>query len=155
MSTTPSGNHESLKSEIQNCKKARSYTPLSCKIKHCIKANSTDRSRPAAFFTGDDLLLLTRRIWVQRQPMRQLTITRQKRVRFLEKAISDRGRVIALSYHHLEELVSHQREVVQQRISYIQSLSMVAAISSFRGVCLTLQSFDFLANSAQLIIKLG
>jgi hypothetical protein len=76
---------------------------------------------------------------------------RQKRARFLETAISDSGSVIVLSYHHIEELLSHQRdEVVQQRISYIQSLPMVAAVSSFRrdgliGAITDIQSFEISA----------
>lgn len=73
---------------------------------------------------------------------------RQKRARFLETALSDSGSVIVLSYHHIEELLSHQRdEVVQQRISYIQSLPIVAAVSSFRrdgviGAITDIQSFE-------------
>src|SRR6266702_996712 len=73
---------------------------------------------------------------------------RQKRARLLETAISDSGSVIVLSYQHIEELLSHQRdEVVQQRVSYIQSLPMVAAVSSFRkdgviGAITDIQSFE-------------
>ena len=55
MSTTPSGNHESPKSKILKRKKARSNTPLSCKIQYYIKANSADRSSRSAFFTDDEV----------------------------------------------------------------------------------------------------
>ena len=49
----PSGNHESPKSKIQKRKKARSNTPLSCKIEYYIKANSAYFSGQSAFFTND------------------------------------------------------------------------------------------------------
>jgi hypothetical protein len=49
----PSGNHESLKSKIPKRKKARSNTPLSCKIKYYIKTNSAYFSGHSAFFTDD------------------------------------------------------------------------------------------------------
>jgi len=53
MSTTPSGNHESPKSKILKRKKARSNTPLSCKIEYYIKTNSAYFSDQSAFFTDD------------------------------------------------------------------------------------------------------
>jgi hypothetical protein len=53
----PSGNHESLKSKIPKRKKARSNTPLSCKIKYYIKTNSAYFSGQSAFFTDDYLSL--------------------------------------------------------------------------------------------------
>ncbi|MET4236407.1 hypothetical protein ABIA85_009722, partial [Bradyrhizobium sp. LA6.10] len=50
------GNHESPKSKILKRKKARSNTPLSCKIEYYIKTNSAYFSDQSAFFTDDDLL---------------------------------------------------------------------------------------------------
>jgi hypothetical protein len=61
MSTTPSGNHESPKSKILKRKKARSNTPLSCKIEYYIKTNSAYFSDQSAFFT-DDLIIRDRYI---------------------------------------------------------------------------------------------
>ncbi|MGO4509411.1 hypothetical protein AB4Z51_20560, partial [Bradyrhizobium sp. 2TAF36] len=49
----PSGNHESPKSKILKRKKARSNTPLSCKIEYYIKTNSAYFSDQSAFFTDD------------------------------------------------------------------------------------------------------
>jgi hypothetical protein len=79
---------------------------------------------------------------------------RQKRARMFEKAIVDSGSVIVLSYHHIEELLSHQRdEVIAQRISHLQSLPMVAAVVSFRrdgviGAITDIQSFEISAAFA-------
>jgi hypothetical protein len=53
MSTTLSGNHESPKSKILKRNKARSNTPLSCKIEYYIKTNSGYFSDQSAFFTDD------------------------------------------------------------------------------------------------------
>jgi len=64
MSTTPSGNHESPKSKILKRKKARSNTPLSCKIEYYIKTNSAYFSDQSAFFT--DLLIRVARVAVGR-----------------------------------------------------------------------------------------
>jgi hypothetical protein len=55
MSTTPSGNHESPKSKIPKRKKARSNTPLSCKIEYYIETNSACFSGQSAFFTDDQV----------------------------------------------------------------------------------------------------
>jgi hypothetical protein len=55
MPTTPSGNHESLKSKIPKRKKARPNTPLSCRTKYSIKTNSTYFPGRSAFFTDDFL----------------------------------------------------------------------------------------------------
>jgi len=55
MSTTPSGNHESLKSKISKRKKARSNSQLSCKIECYIKTNSACFSDRSAFFTDDQV----------------------------------------------------------------------------------------------------
>jgi hypothetical protein len=54
MPTMPSGNHESLKSKIQNRKKARPNTPLSCKIQYYIIATFAYFLGRSAFFTDDD-----------------------------------------------------------------------------------------------------
>ncbi|MGO4513520.1 hypothetical protein AB4Z51_41785, partial [Bradyrhizobium sp. 2TAF36] len=52
----PSGNHESPKSKILKRKKARSNTPLSCKIEYyIIKTNSAYFSDQSAFFTDDEV----------------------------------------------------------------------------------------------------
>ncbi|WP_439372039.1 hypothetical protein [Bradyrhizobium sp. DASA03120] len=53
MSTTPSGNHESLKSKIPKRKKARYNTQLSCKIEYFTETNSVYLSGGSAFFTVD------------------------------------------------------------------------------------------------------
>ncbi|MGO4513719.1 hypothetical protein AB4Z51_42825, partial [Bradyrhizobium sp. 2TAF36] len=53
----PSGNHESPKSKILKRKKARSNTPLSCKIEYYIKTNSAYFSDQSAFFTDDFVII--------------------------------------------------------------------------------------------------
>jgi hypothetical protein len=53
MPMMPSGNHESLKSKIQERKKARPDTPLSCKIQYYINTTSAYFSGRSAFFTDD------------------------------------------------------------------------------------------------------
>jgi hypothetical protein len=69
---------------------------------------------------------------------------RKKRARVFEKAIFDSGSVIVLSFHHIEELLSHHRdEVVGQRIGYLQSLPVVAAVASFRKDGVMEQSLTF------------
>jgi len=62
MSTTPSGNHESLKSKIPKRKKASSNYQLSCKIEYYIKTSFACFLARSAFFT-DDRLLLPQRSW--------------------------------------------------------------------------------------------
>jgi len=54
MSTTPPGIHELPKSKILKRKKARSNTPLSCKIKYYIETNSACFLGQSAFFTEDE-----------------------------------------------------------------------------------------------------
>jgi len=49
----PSGNHESLKSKIPKRKKARSSTPLSCKIEYFIQTTFAYFSGRSTFFTDD------------------------------------------------------------------------------------------------------
>src|SRR6478752_2013404 len=60
MSTTLSGNHESLKSKIRKRRKARSNTPLSCKIEYYFKTNSACFSGQSAFFTDDHRTFMAR-----------------------------------------------------------------------------------------------
>jgi hypothetical protein len=56
MSTTPSGNHESLKSKIPKRKKARSNYQLSCKIEYYIKTSFACFLARSAFFTDDSVM---------------------------------------------------------------------------------------------------
>src|SRR5215831_2277346 len=70
MSTTPSGNHESLKSKIPKRKKARSNSQLSCKIKYYIKTNSACFPARSAFFTDDTFVPATFMIIFRNLPMR-------------------------------------------------------------------------------------
>lgn len=59
---------------------------------------------------------------------------RRQRARTFEEAMASTGSVLLLSWHHLEELFSHHRaEVIAERMAYVQPLSMVAAVSSFRN----------------------
>lgn len=59
---------------------------------------------------------------------------RRQRARSFEEAMASTGSVLVLSWHHLEELFSHHRaEVIAERMAYVQSLPMVAAVSSFRN----------------------
>ena len=51
-------NHESPQSKILKRKKARSNTPLSCRIEYYIKTNSACFSDRSVFFTCDYRLLL-------------------------------------------------------------------------------------------------
>ncbi|MGY4354910.1 spore coat polysaccharide biosynthesis protein SpsF (cytidylyltransferase family) [Bradyrhizobium sp. i1.3.1] len=91
MSTTPSGNHESPKSKILKRKKARSNTPLSCKIEYYIKTNSAYFSDQSAFFTDDyvdardkpghdDYRWIARRIYARLN--RRYVVLRPSRVAF-------------------------------------------------------------------------
>ena len=74
--------------------------------------------------------------------------TRLRRVEALEKAFYERGSVLLLCWHHLQELFSHSREeIVAQRVAYLQSLPMVATVASFGekntiGTVMDLQSFE-------------
>jgi hypothetical protein len=77
--------------------------------------------------------------------------TRLRRAEAFEKAFEESGSVLLLCWHHLQELFSHRREdVVAQRVVYLQSLPMVAALASFRGddvigTVMDLQSFEVAA----------
>jgi hypothetical protein len=68
-----------------------------------------------------------------------------------EKGFDESGSVLLLCWHHLQELFSYRREdVVAQRVAYLQSLPMVAAVASFRkdgiiGTVIDLQSFEVAA----------
>lgn len=60
--------------------------------------------------------------------------TRQRRAEALEQAFEVSGSILVLCWHHLQELFAHRSEdVVAERIAYLQSLPMVAAVASFRG----------------------
>jgi hypothetical protein len=73
---------------------------------------------------------------------------RRQRARTFEEAIASTGSVLVLSWHHLEELFSHHRaEVIAERMAYVQSLPMIAAVSSFRnqgvaGAIVDIQSLE-------------
>jgi hypothetical protein len=77
--------------------------------------------------------------------------TRLRRSEAFEKAFEESGSVLLLCWHHLQELFSHGREdVVAQRVAYLQSLPMVAALSSFQrddviGTVVDLQAFEVAA----------
>ncbi len=74
--------------------------------------------------------------------------TRLRRAEAFERSFEESGSVLLLCWHHLQELFSHAREdIVAQRIAYLQSLSMVAAVASFRkedviGTVMDVQSFE-------------
>jgi hypothetical protein len=60
--------------------------------------------------------------------------TRQRRAGALEQAFEASGSILVLCWHHLQELFAHRSEhVVADRIAYLQSLPMVAAVASFPG----------------------
>jgi hypothetical protein len=67
------------------------------------------------------------------------------------EAFEESGSVLLLCWQHLQELFSHAREdTVAQRVAYLQSLPMVAAIGSFQkediiGTVIDLQSFEVAA----------
>jgi hypothetical protein len=77
--------------------------------------------------------------------------TRLRRVEDFEKAFEESGSVLLLCWHHLQELFSHGREdIVAQRVAYLQSLPMVAAVTSFQkedviGTVVDVQSFEVAA----------
>jgi len=77
--------------------------------------------------------------------------TRLGRAEVFEKAFEESGSVLLLCWHHFQELFSHGREdVVAQRVTYLQSLPMVAALSSFQGedvigTVVDLQAFEVAA----------
>jgi hypothetical protein len=59
--------------------------------------------------------------------------TRLRRAEAFEKTFDESGGVLLLCWHHLQELFSHGREdIVAQRVAYLQSLPMVAAVASFQ-----------------------
>jgi hypothetical protein len=77
--------------------------------------------------------------------------TRLRRAEAFEKAFDESGSLLLLCWHHLQELFSHGREdIVAQRIAYLQSLPMVAAVASFQkedviGTVVDVQSFEVAA----------
>jgi hypothetical protein len=77
--------------------------------------------------------------------------TRLRRAEAFEKAFDESGSLLLLCWHHLQELFSHGREeVVAQRVAYLQSLPMVAAVASFQkedvvGTVMDVQSFEVAA----------
>jgi hypothetical protein len=74
--------------------------------------------------------------------------TRLLRAEAFERAFYETGSVLLLCWHHLQELFSHHNEdVAAQRVAYLQSLPMVAAVASFQkediiGMVGDLQSFE-------------
>lgn len=77
--------------------------------------------------------------------------TQQARAKAFEQAFAESGSVLLLCWDHLQELFSHKGEdVAAQRVAYLRSLPMVAAIASFRkedliGSVTDLQSFEIAA----------
>jgi hypothetical protein len=64
----------------------------------------------------------------------------------LERAIEERGYILALSMHHFQELLVHSSsDVVAQRISFIQSLPLVAIVNSVLGEGVAGSVFDIQA----------
>ncbi|AZO44954.1 hypothetical protein EJ076_29555 [Mesorhizobium sp. M7D.F.Ca.US.005.01.1.1] len=58
---------------------------------------------------------------------------RLQRAAAFEKSFEESGGVLLLCWHHFEELLSHGNDdVVARRVTYLQSLPLVAAIASFR-----------------------
>jgi hypothetical protein len=72
----------------------------------------------------------------------------RRRAEVFAHALEASGGILLLCWHHLQELFSHRNEdVVAQRVAYLQSLPMVAAVASFRqddtiGTVLDLQCFE-------------
>jgi hypothetical protein len=57
---------------------------------------------------------------------------RQKAAAF-ERAFENSGSVLLLSWHHLQELLSHEnRAVIEQRLEYVASKRLVASLKSFK-----------------------
>ncbi|ESW67202.1 hypothetical protein X771_15145 [Mesorhizobium sp. LSJC277A00] len=76
---------------------------------------------------------------------------RVRRAEAFDQAFMETGSVLLLSWHHFQELFSHRsEEVAAQRVAYLQSLPLVAAIDSFLkedivGSVADLQSFEIAA----------
>ena len=59
---------------------------------------------------------------------------RQKRATEFQRAFDSSGSVLALCWHHVQELLSYGNHVVRaQRMDFIKSLPIVAGINSFDG----------------------
>ena len=59
---------------------------------------------------------------------------RQRRAAEFQRAFDSSGSVLALCWHHVQELLSYGDEVVRaQRMDFIKSLPIVAGINSFGG----------------------
>jgi hypothetical protein len=56
---------------------------------------------------------------------------RRDKAAAFERAFEESGSVLLLSWHHLQELLSHENEkVIQQRFSYLASKPLVAGLKS-------------------------
>ncbi len=83
------------------------------------------------------------------------------RVEAFEKAFNESGGILLLCWHHFQELFAYRNdEAVAQRVAYLQSLPLVAAVASFHkddipGGVVDLQLFEvaaaFNAPAADLV----
>jgi hypothetical protein len=72
----------------------------------------------------------------------------------LERAIEERGYILALSMHHFQELLVHSNsDVVAQRISFIQSLPLVAIVNSVLGEGVAGSVFDIQAAEVMMAFE--
>jgi hypothetical protein len=78
---------------------------------------------------------------------------RQKAAAF-ERAFESSGSVLLLSWHHLQELLSHENEaVIKQRFEYIASKPLVASLKSLSDVSVVGTVIDMQAREVAAAFK--